>query len=188
MPMTSSTELTDYLAGGDAGDAALIAELLPTAETVVTDFCGRDFAGGAFAEAFPAGVRVAVLRNFPVASLTAVTAGDASLDPADFTLDSGRGVVTLRFPAPGTLTVTYATATDAVPPAVTQAVRELVGHWLRQARTATATGQLNLLSVTAAAPEGTVGATTRYPWSQSAGFPLPPAVTQLLGPHRSPRI
>lgn len=185
MALVSSTELTRALPGTDAADAALVADFQAAAEAFVAAFCGRDFAGGTFTEDFPAGTRALILRNYPVTAVTSVSAGGVPLDATGYSVNAERGVVTIPYGPrlPGGMSVTYTTATDAVPPAAKQAVKDLVGHWVGQAKTAAATGQLNVGSVTAA--DGTA---TQYPWSQSTGMHLPPAVTQLLAPLRSPRI
>ena len=172
-----------FLPGTDPADAALIAELTAAATAFVAGFCGRDFAGGAFTETHPAAARRVFLRNYPVVAVTAVTAGGQTLDPADYLVHADRGVVAIPDGPPGVIVVTYTTATDAVPPAAKVAAQELVAHWFRQVKTGQATGQLNVLAVT-----GSGGAGTQYPWSQSAGARLPPAVAQLLQALRSPRL
>ena len=185
MALVSSAEMSLYLPGTDPADAPLLAELAAAAESFVAGFCGRDFAGGSFTEVHPAAARIVFLRNYPVVAVTAVTAGGTPLDPASYLVHADRGVVAIPDgPAtPGVVAVTYTTATGAVPPAAKQAVMELVAHWFRQAKTTQATGFLNVLAVTAS---GGVG--TQYPWSQSAGMRLPPAVARLLDPLRAPTL
>ncbi len=172
-----------FLPGTDPADATLINELTAAAEAFVAGFCGRDFAGGTFTETHPAAARMVFLRNYPVLAVTAVSAGGLPLDASGYLVHADRGVVAIPDGPPGVLAVTYTTATDAVPPAARLAVQELVAHWFRQVKTGQATGQLNVLAVT-----GSGGAGTQYPWSQSAGARLPPAVAQLLQALRSPRL
>ena len=183
MALVSSAELALFLPGTDAADAPLLAELATAAEAFVAGFCGRDFAGGTFTETHPAAARMVFLRNYPVVAVTSVTAGGLPLDPAGYLVYADRGVIAISDGPPGVIAVTYTTATNAAPPAAKQAARELVAHWFRQAKTSQATGYVNVLSVTA-----TDGRATQYPWSQSAGMRLPPAVTQLLQALRVPTL
>ena len=184
MALVSPTELSVFLPGTDGADAPLIAELQAAAESFVADFCGRDFAGGTFTEVHPAAARMVFLRNYPVLAVTGVAAGGLPLDPAAYLVHADRGVIAVPNgpPGPGEITVTY-TTTTAVPPAVKQAVMDLVAQWFRQVKTAQATGHLNVLSVAAAD-----GSATQYPWSQAAGMRLPPAVAQLLRSLRHPTL
>jgi hypothetical protein len=184
MALVTPTELSAFLPGTDAADAPLIAELQAAAESFVADFCGRDFAGGTFTEVHPAAARMVFLRNYPVLAVTGVTAGGLALDAATYLVHADRGVIAVPNgpPGPGEITATY-TTTTAVPPAVKQAVMDLVAQWFRQVKTAQATGHLNVLSVTAAD-----GSATQYPWSQAAGMRLPPAVAQLLRSLRRPTL
>ena len=55
----------------------------------------------------------------------------------------------------------------------------LAEHWYREAKTHAATGQLNV---------GTAADGTVYPWGQSSGYRLPPAVLQLLDLERVPVV
>ncbi len=184
MALVSPTELSVFLPGTDIADAPLIAELRAAAESFVADFCGRDFAGGTFTEVHPAAARMVFLRNYPVLAVTGVAAGGLTLDPTDYLVHADRGVIAVPNgpPGPGEITVTY-TTTTAVPPAVKQAVMDLVAQWFRQVKTGQATGHLNVLAVTAAD-----GSATQYPWSQAAGMRLPPAVAQLLRALRHPTL
>lgn len=172
-----------FLPGTGPADAPLITELTAAAEAFVAGFCGRDFAGGAFTETHPAAARRVFLRNYPVLAVTAVTAGGVLLDANTYVVHADRGVIALPDGPPGGIVVAYTTATDAAPPAAVIAVQELVAHWFRQVKSGQATGQLNVVGVTAAD-----GAATQYPWSQSAGTRLPPAVAQLLQALRSTRL
>ncbi len=183
MALVSPTELNLSLPGTDDADAPLLAELAAAAEAFVAGYCGRDFAGGTFTETHAAAARTVFLRNYPVVAVTAVTAGGLALDPAGYLVHADRGVVALPDGPTGVIAVTYTTATGAVPPAAKRAVMELVAHWFRQAKTGQATGYLNVLAVTASG-----GAGTQYPWSQSAGMRLPPAVAQLLNALRAPTL
>jgi hypothetical protein len=79
---------------------------------------------------------------------------------------------------PNAVRVEYTTATGQIPAAVQRAYTELVGHWFRQAKTAAATGQLNVIE-----EAGTV-----YPWGQAVGFKIPTGVKELLHPFRGPTV
>lgn len=187
MAMTTVDELKlRYADTPPASDDALLVELQAAAESFAASYTGRDFAGGSFAETHPAAGNAVFLRNFPVASVTAVQAtGEQPRPPSGYAVHAERGVVEALgapFPRGAEVSVTYTAATGQVPAAVRQAVAELVGHWLREAKTHAATGQLNVASTTAA------GATTAYPWGQSTGYRVPPGVLALLRPFRCPVI
>ncbi len=70
-------------------------------------------------------------------------------------------------------------AVAEVPDDVKQATLMLAEHWYREAKTHAATGQLNV---------GTAADGTAYPWGQSSGYRLPPAVLQLLRGLREPVV
>jgi hypothetical protein len=115
------------------------------------------------------------------------------LDPSRYFVHAERGVIEHldgRFvnswtgDAPGTVRVVYEVATGCVPAAVCRAYAELIGHWFRQAKTAAATGQTNVLSTWDSG--GTLQAA--YPWGQAGGFKVPDGVVQLLAPYRDPAV
>ena len=183
-----------------SGDDALLDQLRATADDVVARLCGRAFDGGSFVEYFDGGARVLVLANYPVLAGTEVrvdpgrTYGTDSILATDrYLVNTERGLVRLPHggpfvpgaPAnayPNSVKVSYATATAAVPAAVTRAYAELVGHWYRQVKTWVATDQQNVRQQT----DGTI--VTEYPWGQAGGFDVPKGVRRLLDSVRTPML
>lgn len=204
MALDTLANVKQALAVTGTTDDALLGQLQAAADSFIETFCGRTFAGGTFIEYHPAGAKVIFLTNYPVAGITSVRV-DASRGfdpsttlPADrYVLHPARGVVASddgpfvpslpgwEVPAdafPNAVRVEYTTAANQVPAAVGRAYTELIGHWYRQAKTADATGQLNVLEV-----PGSSGPTV-YPWGQSIGFKIPIGVKELLHPFRGPTV
>ena len=189
---------TALLVSGSTDDA-LLARLMDGADAFVAQHTGRDFEGGTFTEAHPAGRAVLFLRNFPVTSVTSVNVdparqfGSDTLRTADsYVLHADRGPIEsltgpflppragVRDDWPAAVQVVYATATSAVPAAVKEAFGQLVGHWYRQAKTF-ADQEYQMLV------ERFDGADSKvWPWSLPLGLKLPPGVLQLLQPYRVP--
>jgi hypothetical protein len=174
-------------------DDTLLNALRDAADEFLPRHCGRGFCGGSFTEDHAGRGRMVFLRQFPVATVTSVKVDsrrafgpETALEPDLYYVHPDRGVVvSLGGPfagGPGTVRVAYTVATDQVPAAVVRAYAELVGHWYRQAKTAAATGQTNVLT---ACDTGT-GMETKYPWGQAGGFKVPAGVVELLRPYRVP--
>ena len=184
-------------------DDGLLDELALAAESHIDDFCGRSFVGGNFTEDHPGGGRIAFLKNYPVEAVTEVKVdpnrafgAETVLAATEYHADLETGLIeSLGKPFvsqaggsgrandfPGTVRVEYTTAEDEVPKAVQRAYVEIIGLWYRTANTMAALGHENKLQTT----DGTT--VTQYPWAQSGGFRLPPAVVQLLTPYRVPRV
>ena len=154
-----------------AADDALLAQLIESATGFAAEYVGRSFAPGDYAESHPGGGRYLFLRHYPASGVVV-----AGVDPAGYRLHGERGVVEAvgaPFP-PGEVAATVSVPEGATPPGVLRAVLELVGHWYREAKTRADAGQLNVGSVTAD------GATRTYPWAQSSGYRVPPAVVAAL--------
>jgi hypothetical protein len=135
--------------------------------------------------------RHSILRNYPVQSVTSVKAdpaygfgADSVVPTTAYVVHSDRGViqsVTGRFArGPRAVQVVYATATGAVPDDVKEAYALLIGHWYRMAKTAFGQNYEMLETLIDTSGE------KDWPWSVSAGEPLPPGVLQLLQPYRVP--
>lgn len=202
MPIDTLSNVKQAIDVSGTTDDAMLTQMQGAADSFIETFCRRTFAGGTFTEFHPGGAKVIFLANYPVASITSVKVDAArefdssTLLPADrYVLHAARGVVESTdgpfipslpgwdVPAdafPATVRVEYTTATGQVPPAVCRAYAELIGHWYRQAKTAAATGQLNVVQQTAG------GVTTEYPWRQSLGYKIPDGVKELLRPFRGP--
>lgn len=202
MPIDTLSNVKVALGVAGTGDDSLLARLQSAADSYVQSFCGRTFAGGTFVEDHSGGAKVLFLRNYPVTGVSAVKVDaarefgpDTLIDAERYILHPDRGVLESRdgsfvpsLPGwdigpehfPGAVRVTYTTATDEVPPAVSEAYSQLIGHWYRQAKTHAATGQLNIIQET--------GGGTIYPWGQSTGFKLPAGVLDLLRPFRVPAM
>lgn len=200
MPIDSLANVKQAQSISDTGDDALLGQLQAAADSFVETFCGRAFAGGTFTEYHPGGAKVLFLNNYPVAGVTSVRVDaarefDASTTvPAErYVLHPARGVIESEdgpfvpslpgwdVPAdafPNAVRVEYTTAANQIPAAVVRAYAELIGHWYRQAKTAAATGQMNLIE----------SAGTVYPWGQSVGFRIPEGVKELLRPFRGPTV
>mgnify|MGYP001806516871 CR=1 FL=1 len=200
MPIDTLANVKQALAVSVSTDDALLGQLQSAADSFIETFCGRAFAGGTFTEYHPGGAKVLFLNNYPVSGVTEVRV-DASREfdpdtaiPADrYVLHPARGVVESDdgpfvpslpgwdVPAdafPNAVRVEYTTATNQIPAAVQRAYAELIGHWYRQAKTAAATGQVNVIE----------SAGTVYPWGQAVGFKIPPGVKELLHPFRGPTV
>lgn len=195
MAIDTLANVKTHLGIAGSTDDALLAELQAAADDFITRHCGRSFDGGSFTEDLPGGSRVLVLTNYPIDAVTSVSVdparafGPETVVPSDeyFVRPDDGTVETLGAPfgragAPGAVRVVYTTPTDSVPASVTRAYAELVGHWYRQAKTQTATGQLNVLQQT----DGTT--VTEYPWGQSGGFRVPNGVLSLLAVFRMPNL
>lgn len=189
---------TALLISGTTDDAVL-TRLIDAADSFITEFTGRNFAGGAFTETHPAGRSLVFLRNYPVTSVTSLKVdsarqfGPETVWAADrYVVHPDRGVVESvvgpflwprggrRDDWPGSVQVAYATATGQVPVAVKEALCQLVGHWYRFAKTAV---DQNYQMLTCRID----GTTQRdWPWSLATGEPLPPAVRELLAAYRVP--
>lgn len=160
-------------------DDTMLTQIQGVADSFIETFCGRTFAGGTFTEYHSGGAKVLFLVNYPITGVTEVRV-DASREfdpitviPANrYALHPARGVVECLdgpfvpslpdwdVPAnafPNAVRVEYTTVTGQVPATVGRAYAELIGHWYRQARTAAAAGQLNVIEQSG----------TMYPWSQS---------------------
>jgi uncharacterized phiE125 gp8 family phage protein len=180
-------------------DDTLLTQLVDAADGFIADYTGRAFAGGTFTETYSAGQLLVFLRNFPVASVTSVKVDAARAFGSDtirssdtYVVHADRGVIeSLNGPFlpprggqrddwPEALQVVYATATDAVPPAVQQAFSDLVGHWYRFAKTIAGQNYEMLGKQVDTSGE------KDWPWSLARGEPLPRSVMQLLQPYRVP--
>jgi hypothetical protein len=197
-PLDSLANVKLHLGVTGTGDDAILEQLRTAASDTIARYCGRAFDGGSFTELFDGGARLLVLANYPVLPGTEIRVDPGrffaveSILPAErYVVRADRGLVTLAaggpFVAgasinayPQAVRVTYSTATSAVPESVIRANAELIGHWFRMAKTWTATGQQNVLTMTNG------GVVTEYPWSQSGGYDLPRGVKVLLEPFRTP--
>ena len=199
MPLDTLDNVKSQLGVTTTADDTLLGQLQAAADAFIAAFCGRDFAGGAFTEDHPGGVRAVFLRNYPMAAVDAVRVDPArqfdpatTLDPTTYLVHADRGVVeslggpfvpsrpgwpVRPFDFPGAVRVTYSTPTGQVPGAVLRAYAELVGHWYRQVKTHVSTGHLNLTFQA----DG-----TGYPWGQATGYRVPEGILQLLRPYRVP--
>lgn len=204
MPIDTLANVKQALSVSGSGDDALIGQLQAAADSYVETFCGRAFAGGTFTEYHPGGAKVIFLNNYPVSGVSEVRVdvtrefeADTAIPEERYALYPARGVVACTegpfvpsLPGwdippdafPNAVRVEYTTATGQTPAAVQRAYSELVGHWYRQAKTAAATGQLNVIE------QPGVGGTTVYPWGQSLGFKIPDGVKELLRPFRGPSV
>lgn len=204
MPIDTLANVKQAIGVTASLDDTMLTQIQGVADSYIETYCGRAFAGGTFTEYHPGGAKVIFLNDYPVTGVTEIRV-DASREfdpttvtPADrYVLHPARGVVECLdgpfvpslpgwdVPAdafPNAVRVEYTTATGQIPAAVQRAYAELVGHWYRQAKTAVATGQLNLIE-----QPGT-GGTTVYPWAQSLGYKIPPGVKELLRPFRGPTV
>ncbi|HSQ57866.1 MAG TPA: phage head-tail connector protein [Gemmata sp.] len=187
---------TSLLISGSTDDAVL-SRLMDAADGFITEFTGRQFAGGTFTETHPAGRSLVFLKNYPVASVTSVKVDSArqfgaeTLWTADrYVVHADRGVIESvcgpflrprRFNIwPEALQVVYDTATGAVPPAIKEAFCQLIGHWYRAAKTAVDQDYEMMTSRIDSSGQ------KDWPWSVAAGEPLPPAVLELLAAYRVP--
>ena len=196
MAFQSLSDLKLHLGVTGSGDDILLDQLQVAAEGFIAEYCGRAFDGGSFTEYFSGGDRLLVLRNFPVTAVTSLKVDPNRMfgsepvrDATTYVVHSDRGVIespdgpfvpgAAKGALPKTVEVAYTTATDAVPPAVSRASAELVGHWYRQTKTHDSAGQLNVMEVTSGAD------TTRYPWGQSGGFHEPAGILEVLASYRA---
>jgi uncharacterized phiE125 gp8 family phage protein len=194
--LVSLADIKTALLISPTADDDLLTRLQTTADSYIAGHTGRAFDGGTFTETHPGGGGLVFLRNFPVTSLTDVRVdaarqfgSDTILDPSNYVLHADRGVIESvagpflprgRGDWPGTVQVTYATATGAVPGAVQEAFTQLVGHWYRLAKTNEDLGGVLLTEHT----DGT--GTKTYPWSLAGGLKVPAGVLQILAPFRVP--
>ncbi len=203
MPLDTLANVKAALLITGADDDAVLARLMDAAESFVAEHCGRAFAGGTFTETHPGGGDALFLRNFPVATVTAVEVDaarqfgpDTALDPTAYFVHADRGVVVSTDGAflpsrsgrrgddsPGTVRVTYTTATGAVPGAVTEAFTQLVVHWYKAAKTNAEMGFGNAVQVTDSS-----GGVRLYSYSAASGGRLPPTVLALLAAFRVPTV
>ena len=204
MSIDTLANVKQAIAVTGTADDALLTQLQAAADSFVETFCRRTFAGGTFTEFHPGGAKVLFLTNYPVAAVASVRV-DAGRQfdpstalPADrYVVHPARGVVEStdgpfipslpgwEVPAdafPDAVRVEYTAATGQVPPVVCRAYAELIGHWYRAAKTAEATGQVNVVEV-----PGANGATV-YPWRQSLGYKVPDGVKELLAAFRGPAV
>lgn len=199
MALLTAIDLTAAVAA-PAGDADLVARVAAAADQAVRRHLGRDFTAGPFTEYHPAGARLLFLSQYPVATVSSVAVDVTRAFPIEsirpvssYLVHPNRGVIespdgpfmptlpgwTVRSDDyPNAVRVIY-TAIDSVPDSVKQATLLLGEHWYREAKTHAATAQLNV---------GTLADGTVYPWGQSSGYQLPPAVMQLLNLERVPML
>lgn len=176
------------------GDDTLLGQLQSAADTFIEHHCGRVFTGGTFTEYHASGQRTLFLANYPVASVTSVKVDSTGvfgsgtqLATDTYALLSDRGVIVSRGGAfgggsvPNAVQVVYATATGAVPAAVSRAYADLIGHWYRQAKTGAALGHLNLVS------RNESGIETSYATFVSQ-YRVPDQVMMLLTMYRVPAM
>ena len=181
-------------------DDTTLTRLLAGADSFIAEYTGRAFAGGTFTETHPGGGGLVFLRNYPVSSVGSVRVDtlrqfgtETILDAATYVVHTDRGVIESTVGPflrprglrgsddwPGTVQVTYSTATGAVPGAVKEAFSQLVGHWYRLAKTSADLGGVLLTEKT------DVGGTKTYPWSLAGGLRVPAGVLQILAPFRVP--
>lgn len=188
------------LAVSGTDDDALLTRLLDTAESYIAAHTGRRFDGGTFTETHPGSTPVLFLQNYPVTAVGSVRVDahrqfglETVLDPSGYVLHADRGVVAAtggpflrprggRWATdwPGTVQVTYSTATGAVPGAVREAFAQLIGQWYRLAKT-----NADLAGVLLTEKTDATGTKT-YPWALAGGLRVPAAVLQILAPFRVP--
>lgn len=191
-------DLKEVLIIASEDDDELIEQLGESAQDFIHQFCGQEFGPGTFVELFDGGQTLLFLRRAPIASVDSINAdakrefGSATVvEPANYLVYNGRGVIESvtgpflsKSAGPGTIRVEYSTPDEPVPAAVVRAHVELVAHWYRQIKTQAALEHQNLLATTN--DEGTE--TSRYPHGQSAGFPVPRGVYDLLRFYRLPTL
>jgi len=201
MPLDTLANVKTSLLITGSSDDAVLTRLLDAADDFIATFTGRGFAGGTFTEVHAAGHDLVFLRNFPVDTLTSLkvdaarqfgTYTERAIDT--FVVHTERGVIESvdgpflkprpgkRDDWPGALQVVYSTPTGQVPVGIREAFCQLIGHWYRMAKTAF--GQNYEMLVTQIDTNGEKD----WPWSVSAGEPLPPGVLQLLQPYRVPPV
>ena len=193
--MTTQSDVKTHLGITTSADDVLLTKLQTSAEDFVANYCGRSFAGGTFIEDHHGYVKMILLQNFPVASVTSlkidperVFDADTIIDPDDYYLFNDRGVVESLYgpftssTKPGAVRITYVTAPGDVPGMITRATAELVGHWYRQVKTNVALSHVNQLS------ESDGSLQTSYPWGQAGGFSLPSGLFELLKEYRGPSL
>jgi hypothetical protein len=154
---------------GTVDDPALNL-MLNSADAFVTEYCDRDFQGGAFIEYF-AGGGFAILRNRPIDSVIDVRVDPSRafgsttiVDPGSYIVNPERGTVQsvvgpfvsmlasgltnshveVWSRAPKTVRIEYTTAMNAVPESVKQAYARLVGHWYRKLKTESGNNFVNV--------------------------------------------
>lgn len=184
-------------------DDALLTAFMDAAESVIENFCGRDFAGGSFTETHPAGGSLIFLRNYPVDTVTSLRVdsnrdfgAETERDADTYFVHAARGVIeSLDGPFicprggkgsadwPGAVRVSYSTPTSEVPPAVKDAFARIVGHWYRQAKTSADAGQLMLTELTTGGTD-----TKAYSWGLTSGLGLPPGALEELKLFRVPAM
>jgi hypothetical protein len=189
-----------------SADDTLLGLLQASADTVVANYCNRDFEGGTFTEYFPGGSEFLPLKNFPVTAVTSVKVDPAHAFGADtvvlataYVVHAERGVIqALGGPflpvehsglvneevrgwaaGPRAVQVVYSTATGQVPADVMEAYARLVGYWYRRVKTEAATNFQNLA-------QQKYGDTFVIFGSPTNG--LPADVTELLAPYRVPLV
>lgn len=193
--MTTQSDVKTHLGITTSADDVLLTKLQEAAENFVANHCGRSFDGGTFIEDHHGNVKMILLHNFPVASITSLKIdssrnfdADTIIDPSDYYLYNDRGIVESSYGPftnnnePGTVRITYVTAPGEVPGAIIRATSELVGHWYRQVKTNVALTHVNSLS------ESDGSLQTSYPWGQAGGFSLPSGLFELLKEYRSPTM
>ena len=86
-----------------SADDTLFGLLQDSGDSVVANYCNRDFAGGTFTEFFPGGSEFVPLRNYPVASVTSVKVDPAYAFGSDtiipitaYVLHTDRGMIQAR--------------------------------------------------------------------------------------------
>jgi len=181
-------------------DDTTLNRLLDAADSFIAAHTGRAFAGGSFTETHAGNTTLLFLRNYPVSAVSSVRVDaarqfgtDTILATTTYVLHADRGVIEsvggvfLRSRgrrgsagAPGTVQVTYSTATEAVPGAVKEAFSQLIGHWYRLAKT---NEDLEGVLLT----EKSDGTDSKsYPWALAGGLRVPAGVLQILAPFRVP--
>lgn len=179
-------------------DDALLDALRTAADSFIETYCDRSFTGGSFSEDHAGGSKLVFLKNYPLDAVASVNVdanrtftGATILDASRYVVHAERGVIEAldgpflsdRSSAnafPMAVRVAYSTPTDEVPAALKRAYAELIGHWYRQERTHSLTDDRNYLQKM----DGTE--VTQYPWQQSGGYKLPPAVKLILDLYRLP--
>lgn len=170
MPLDTLTNVKARLGISTSADDGLLGLLMDSAERWISEFTGRDWAGGTFTEYFPGQLEWLCLANFPVSSVTSVKvdAGgafgpDSTLSPTDYVIHAERGVIQSRRGPflgasryglvnadratwtrhPRAVQVVY-TVSAPVPDDVKHAHALLVGHWYRTVKTQAAANFQNL--------------------------------------------
>jgi uncharacterized phiE125 gp8 family phage protein len=186
-----------------ADDDTLLTAFMDAAESVIENYCGRDFAGGSFAETHPAGGSLLFLRNYPVDTVTSLRVdsnrdfgAETERDADTYVVHTDRGVIeSLDGPFlpprcgkgsadwPGAVQVSYSTPTSDVPAAVKDAFARIVGHWYRQVKTSADAGQLMLTEMTTGGTD-----TKAYSWGLTSGLGLPPGALEELKLFRVPAV